>query len=531
MDSIKCVIQNIAVETLEVARKNLLDGKSVRMTKNIQSDTKTLIKGMVEGKFNFFYNTSVTINATAQGELSVSTSCSCSERKQTLLCTHCAMLLLHASGAELSVSQNAEQIISPAAPAFVAAENTKSDSPLDISVPTDEIENEPPEEFIPRSMEIFLGENRESGEDVFWCPNDTSTILNPNTGIIGTMGTGKTQLTKSLVTQLYRKSADNYDGTPVGILIFDYKGDYNESHPDFVNATQAKIYKPYNFPLNPFALTIGKANVPALPLHVASAFTATIGKIYHLGDVQKQTLLDCIRDAYLAQGIRPDKPLTWTRKAPTFGKVFEQYDEKVRKKGDSLGSAMKRLNDFQIFESDPLKTRSIAELLQGVVVMDLSQYDSDIQNLIVAITLDLFYSYMKTLPSGATDGQYRQIRKIILVDEADNFMSEDFPSLRKILKEGREFGVGTILSTQFLNHFITGDDDYSGYIFTWIVHRVANLKSANVEYIFGTNAKMQDHKELCDEVKHLLKHQSVVKLGPEILKIQDYPFWKLLDEK
>ena len=35
------------------------------------------------------------------------------------------------------------------------------------------------------------------------------------------------------------------------------------------------------------------------------------------------------------------------------------------------------------------------------------------------------------------------------------FLSKDFETLKKILKEGREFGVGTILSTQLLSHFST----------------------------------------------------------------------------
>ena len=88
--------------------------------------------------------------------------------------------------------------------------------------------------------------------------------------------------------------------------------------------------------------------------------------------------------------------------------------------------------------------------MKGVVVIDLSGYDADIQSLIVAITLDLFYSQMQAAGSSKLNNKYRQITKLILVDEADNFMSEGFPALKKILKEGREFGVGTILSTQFL---------------------------------------------------------------------------------
>ena len=54
-------------------------------------------------------------------------------------------------------------------------------------------------------------------------------VFHTNTGIIGTMGTGKTQFTKSLITQLYREQRRNFDGSPMGILIFDYKGDYNSS--------------------------------------------------------------------------------------------------------------------------------------------------------------------------------------------------------------------------------------------------------------------------------------------------------------
>ena len=49
---------------------------------------------------------------------------------------------------------------------------------------------------------------------------------------------------------------------------------------------------------------------------------------------------------------------------------------------------------------------------------------------------------------------YRQLNKLILVDEADNFLSKNFISIKKILKEGRMFGVGTILSTQLLSHLL-----------------------------------------------------------------------------
>ncbi len=116
-------------------------------------------------------------------------------------------------------------------------------------------------------IEILLGTDDRNGEAVIWRPNDTSQLFHTNTGIIGTMGTGKTQFTKSLITQLYRNQEHNVEGKELGILIFDYKGDYNESKPDFVETTNATILKPYHLPFNPLTLTQSKVFKPLLPIH------------------------------------------------------------------------------------------------------------------------------------------------------------------------------------------------------------------------------------------------------------------------
>lgn len=62
--------------------------------------------------------------------------------------------------------------------------------------------------------------------------------------------------------------------------------------------------------------------------------------------------------------------------------------------------------------------------------------DSDIQSLIVAYYTCLFYVQMQASGSSKLDGQYRQLTKLILVDEADNFMSEGFLSVKENI-EGR----------------------------------------------------------------------------------------------
>jgi len=50
-------------------------------------------------------------------------------------------------------------------------------------------------------MQVLFGHDVNQKQSVIWTPNDTDKVMHTNTGIIGTMGTGKTQFTKSMVTQ------------------------------------------------------------------------------------------------------------------------------------------------------------------------------------------------------------------------------------------------------------------------------------------------------------------------------------------
>jgi DNA phosphorothioation-dependent restriction protein DptH len=170
-------------------------------------------------------------------------------------------------------------------------------------------------------------------------------------------------------------------------------------------------------------------------------------------------------------------------------------------------------------------------MIDGVTVINLSGYDPVIQNLVVALTLDLFYAQMHQKGSSKIDDPYRQLTKFVLVDEADNFMKQEFPGLRKLLKEGREFGVGTILSTQELTHFKTTNNDYSGYILSWIIHRVASIKSQDIKSLFNTASK-DEIDSLLLSIKELEKHQSLYVDGEKhIAKLRDLAFWELQKAK
>ncbi len=76
--------------------------------------------------------------------------------------------------------------------------------------------------------------------------------------------------------------------------------------------------------------------------------------------------------------------------------------------------------------------------------------------------------------------QLRAINSYLLVDEADNIMRYEFDVLRKLLLQGREFGCGVILASQYLRHFKVNATDYREPLLTWFIHKVPNVTPAEL---------------------------------------------------
>ncbi|EOY8359660.1 DNA phosphorothioation-dependent restriction protein DptH [Salmonella enterica subsp. salamae] len=405
----------------------------------------------------------------------------------------------------------------------VQVATTTEPQPISVpELPQPEASALPPSNVSSTPLQILFGHDAVRQNPLYWEPTNTAKFMNTNTGIIGTMGTGKTQFTKSLVTQLMRNQSCNVDGKPIGLLIFDYKSDYVDNA--FLEATGAKRYQLSLLPYNPLSLF---GDMPMLPRHTAMAFAETMGKAYNLGVKQRMKLVTLIMECYDLAGIVPHDRSTWNRVAPTIEDVWQQYLAQEKVDEDSLYAALYNLAGFQIFETDPEKMTSLYDLVEGVTVIELAGYPSEIQNLVVALTLDLFYAQMQKRGKPMVQGDYRQLTKMILVDEADNFMRQDFASLRKILKEGREYGVGAILSTQEITHFKTGENNYASYILTWVIHRVSEIKNADIKAVFNIEDK-GEQEALMGQIRQLDKHFSLYVDGSKnFSKLRDKAFWEL----
>lgn len=350
--------------------------------------------------------------------------------------------------------------------------------------------------------------------------NISDTQLNHlNIGVVGDLGTGKTQLLKSIIFQI-TASQENNQGIKPRFLIFDYKRDY--SSQEFVEATGARVVKPFRLPLNLFDTSeIGESVAPWLDRF--RFFSDVLDKVYSgIGPVQRDKLKAAVRNAYEACGTEG--------RAPTIYDIHAQYRVLLGGKSDSPMAIIDDLVDMELFEKDPTKTKPFDEFLDGVVVVSLDAMGQDdrSKNMLVAVMLNMFYENMLRTPKRpfiGTKPQLRVIDSYLLVDEADNIMRYEFDVLRKLLLQGREFGTGIILASQYLRHFKANNTDYRDPLLTWFIHKVPNVTAAEL----GALGFTADLGDLSERVKTLPNHHCLYKtasVSGEVMR--GLPFYEIM---
>lgn len=347
-------------------------------------------------------------------------------------------------------------------------------------------------------------------------------VSHPNMGIIGTMGTGKTQFARSVIAQFAKEKAHNVGGQPVGLLIFDYKGDYKDK--EFLETVEGECYKA-NYPFNPLKLVINDEvedmNLPAI---TADRIADSFAKAYNLGLKQQSNIKQVIIETYADAGITRD-PSTWNKTVPTITQVIEKYFEK-HDANDKAYALFDKLRDYTIFTSNQMQCVSMFEWLKGIRVIDLTPYPEDTKRVIVSLILDLFYAEMRQLGGSQQVDGFRELRAMILVDEAHQFLKKDFNSFRNIISEGRMFGVGMILSTQNISDFKTSREDYSQFILSWVIHHVNSISKAEISSIFGASDSNTD--KYMNFINKAKIFESICKIGQRVNGIRGIPYFELV---
>jgi len=316
--------------------------------------------------------------------------------------------------------------------------------------------------LIEEGMKFVIG--YADGEPVtFWPANTELTQL--NIGIAGDLGTGKTQLVRSLIVQL-RSTSRAVQKRELPILIFDYKNDYQSK--EFLDRVGGVRVSPSGIPLNVFLLPPNASQ--AQKVGRARAFLDVVTKLFSgVGPVQKSVLQNTIIDLYDMLG-----------RSPTIEDVLREYLERQGKE-DSISSVLGPFVQYGVFDSRPSNHMTFEDFLgERVVVIDLHGLgqDQEMKNFLVALFLNEYSGYMLTRPKWPYVGENPQLRVVnsyLVVDEASFIMRKHFEALESVLRQGREFGVGVILSSQFLDDFSERDIDYGEMLRTWFVHNVRSL--------------------------------------------------------
>lgn len=346
-----------------------------------------------------------------------------------------------------------------------------------------------------------------------------------NIGVVGDLGTGKTQFLKSLVYQA-ANSAQSNRGVSPKVFVFDYKRDYSEG--EYPAALGAQVLDPAKIPLpiNFFAIDEARLDTGLQMERVrrANFFCDLLRRISRIGVVQRNDLYDSIMKAYAAA---PEGEY------PTIDVVFEQY--KDLGKSDSVVSVLRMLTDLKIFESDPTKTRSFVEIFDRNTVLSLSGISGagqDIVDIVATMFLDNLYTdYMKTrVKAPFLEGQdgksRRQIDSFVLIDEAHHAMGRDFEVLMKLMLEGREFGMGVILSSQYLSHFETSGHNWAEALSTWVVHNVRNATKQQFERI-GFRSNVADMVERVTQLETHWAFYRCMHGHNEGIRMKGQPFFSL----
>jgi DNA phosphorothioation-dependent restriction protein DptH len=354
----------------------------------------------------------------------------------------------------------------------------------------------------PRGIKFVVGQvlNSLTNDTLSFYPGNTA-LNQLNVGIVGDLGTGKTQLIQALIYQLVRAKEDNR-GKPPRILIFDYKKDY--SKPEFVAATGARVVKPHRIPLNFFDLRDSERPQAAW-LERFKFFFDILSKIYgNIGPVQRETIKTAVRKSYEGQ--------IDATCYPTIIDVFEAYKRENDGKVDVPYGIMSDIVDGEYFEPDSGRVEPFSAFLDGVVVVDLASVGQDdrTKNMLVVVFLNMFYEHMLKIQKREFLGKNPQVRfvdTLLLVDEADNIMKYEFDVLRKVLLQGREFGVGVLLASQYLSHFRTANENYLEPLLTWFIHKVPNVTVKDLQSV-GLSGVDQSY---IDRIKNLAQHECLYK--------------------
>jgi hypothetical protein len=262
-------------------------------------------------------------------------------------------------------------------------------------------------------------------------PNESLRLNNPHISITGETGSGKTQASKAILHELMRQ------GLPA--LILDFKDDYSKA--DYAAAEGFTVHDASlgSLPFNPMVPPIDPHSGSAMPTNHIFELAGMLQRIYHLGDQQVNQLREAMKEVYAINGIgvRPFIPNPDQQYLP-----FESIrDVLVREKQTALLGRLSPIFDLGLFSEGDAAT-TLTDLLSTPTVIRLAQLPGDqVKNAVAEFFLLGLHSFL------IRREQPHRLQRLLVLDEAWRVVNS--PPLKPLMLEGRAFGLGVIVATQF----------------------------------------------------------------------------------
>ena len=292
-----------------------------------------------------------------------------------------------------------------------------------------------PAESGTRRPRVFIG-NATSGygqpREVWFDPqNPDQALNNPHISISGETGSGKTQAVKAIVHDFLAQ------GLPT--LILDFKDDYSSSAYAAVEGFTVHDASFGALPFNPMVPPIDPQTGRANPIAHVHELGNMLQRIYKLGDQQAFQLREAMKETYEISGVgfRPFAPSPDQQYLP-----FEAIGDVLRREeATTLLGRLSPVFDLGLFNQANVQS-GLDDLLTQPTVVRLSQLPGDqVKNAVAEFFLMALYGFLIRRP------QPHRLEQLLVLDEAWRLVNSPF--LEPLMREGRAFGLGVIIATQF----------------------------------------------------------------------------------
>jgi len=293
-------------------------------------------------------------------------------------------------------------------------------------------------------VKVIVGKELKSGKEADHVLNGPGSA--PHVAIMGRNGTGKTRTGLQLLRHI--RDSVSY---PIPFLVFDYaKGDI-ASNQGFVEATEASVVSMPDgcIPLAPLSIPIRNEHAVQL---AARRFRDTICSVVRLGAIQKDRCLHLVQQLYYITPILDDDDNLETPDLSDLTQLAEQEYQANGWNPDSLLACLREFSAFPLFR--PAAEGERHDLFRRSHIIDLHRLPEDLRKLSVFLLLDRLYAEIMTLPDAPLDKQgNRQLRLIVVIDEAHHYLPCRQKTLENMIREVRSKGVSLWLLSQSPDDF------------------------------------------------------------------------------